>query len=526
MATAFKSLFASLVLAVALTGCGSSTVRQITILHTNDMHGRHLPVRVEPGNATAQTGDPGRSEQDFGRRGMIGGFAHLAGAVETVRRDKGAENVLLVDGGDTFGDDLLGNITKGEAMIRLMNAVGYDLMALGNHDFDYGVDRTAELQRIAQFPMRGANVLGSDRAPFGGTPYFIKEVAGVRLAILTLGYHNTDRTGSPKNVAGLTFTNGIEVARRTVPMLRQQADVIVVLSHQGSKVDREMAKQVGEIDLIIAAHSHDRISPPEQVNGVWIAQAMSDGTMLGQLTLSVDESGLVGVDGQMIELWNDQVKPDPKVERMIATLRAPHRDRLEAVLATANARIGRRYKSESPFDALAGEIMRETSGAEIAFLPGVGYGVTIEPGPITREQLYALLPHPSKMVTMTLTGQQVMEILEQSASNQKASDPMKGIGGLVQTSGLAFTVDLNRPEGRRVLNVLVGDRPLSPERSYKIVTNAGMREGIHNYASFARGRDVVEDPKSVTEIVEDGLRRQRTVGLPPLGRVRLIPAAE
>ena len=263
MATAFEFLFASLLLAVALTGCGSSTVRQITILHTNDMHGRHQPVRVEPGNATAQTRDPGRSAQDFGRAGMIGGFAHLAGAVETVRRNKGAENVLLVDGGDTFGDDLLGNITK--------------------------------------------------------------------------------------------------------------------------------------------------------------------------------------------------------VERMIAELRAPHRDRLEAVLATANARIGRRYKSESPFDALAGEIMREASGAEIAFLPGLGYGVTIEPGPITREQLYALVPHPSKMVTMTLTGQQVMEILEQSASNQKTSDPMKGIGGLVQTSGLAFTVDLNRPENQRVSNVRVADQSLSPD---------------------------------------------------------------
>ncbi|MES2904313.1 MAG: bifunctional UDP-sugar hydrolase/5'-nucleotidase [Pseudomonadota bacterium] len=526
MPTAFKSLLASLFLAVALTGCASSTVRQITILHTNDMHGRHLPIRVASSNATAQTGDPGRTEQDFGRAGMIGGFAHLAGAVETVRRQKGAENVVLVDGGDTFGDDLLGNITKGEAMIRLMNAVGYDLMALGNHDFDYGVDRTAELQRIAQFPLRGANVLASDGAPFGGAPYLIKEVGGVRLAILTLGYHNTDRTGSPKNVAGLSFTNGIEVARRIVPMLRQKADVVVVLSHQGSKVDREMAEQVGEIDLIIAAHSHDKMSPPEEVNGVWIAQAMSDGTMLGQLTLTVDESGLIGVDGKLIELWNDQVKPDPTLTRMIAELRAPHRDRLETVLATANARIGRRYKSESPFDTLAGEIMREASGAEIAFLPGVGYGVTIEPGPITREQLYALLPHPSKMVTMTLSGQQVMEILEQSASNQKARDPMKGIGGLIQTSGLAFTVDLNRPEGQRVLNVLVSNRPLSPERSYKIVTNAGMRDGIHNYTSFARGRDVKEDSRSVTEVVENGFRKRRAIDLPALGRVKLIKASE
>lgn len=520
-----KSLLASLALSAVLSGCASSTVKQITILHTNDIHGRHLPVRVEPGNATAQTGDPGRSEQSFSRPGLIGGFAHLAGAVAQVRREKGADNVLLVDGGDTFGDDMLGNLTKGEAMIRLMNAVDYDLMALGNHDFDYGVARTAELQRIAQFPMRGANVVERDGSPFGGDPFLIKSVGGTRVAILTLGYHNTAKTGSPKNVEGLTFTNGIEVARRLVPQMRERADVIVILSHQGSKVDRVMAKQIGDIDLIIAAHSHDEISPPEQVNGVWLAQAMSDGTMLGQLTLNVEGGRLVGVDGRMIELWNDRVNPDPRVERLIGELRAPHRVRLEEVIATANEPIGRRYKSESPFDTLAGEIMRERTGAAISFLPGVGYGVTIEPGPITREQLTALLPHPSKMVTMSLTGRQVMEILEQSATNQKTRDPMKGVGGLIQTSGLAYAVDLNRPEGQQVSGLMIGDRPIVLERSYTIVTNAGMREGIHNYSAFARGRNIVEHPKSVTEIVEDGFRGRRTIRLPELGRVKLIPAA-
>ena len=215
-----------------------------------------------------------------------------------------------------------------------------------------------------------------------------------------------------------------------------------------------------------------------------------------------------------------------KVERMIAELRAPHRDRLEAVLATANARIGRRYKSESPFDALAGEIMREASGAEIAFLPGLGYGVTIGPGPITREQLYALVPHPSKMVTMTLTGQQVMEILEQSASNQKTSDPMKGIGGLVRDLRPCVHRRSQSTRKSACLECACG-RPITvARRAYKIATNAGMRDGIHNYAAFARGRDVKEESKSVTEIVEGGFRQRRTIDLPVLGRVKLSPAAE
>ncbi len=107
-----------------------------TILHTNDIHGRHRPFAVATGNATAQTGDPGRPASSFEHAGQVGGFAHLATAVARVRQQRGAANVLLLDGGDTFGDDMLANQTKGAAHIRLLNALGYQFMALGNHDYD------------------------------------------------------------------------------------------------------------------------------------------------------------------------------------------------------------------------------------------------------------------------------------------------------------------------------------------------------------------------------------------------------
>ena len=512
--------------AMTLGGCATSGSHQITILHTNDMHGRHSPFHVAPGDATAQTGDPGRAPSSFDRSGYIGGFEYLAGAIRQVRERDGAKNVLLVDGGDTFGDDLLGNLTKGEAMIRLMNAVGYDVMTLGNHDFDYGADRTAELQAIAHFPMRGANVLKADGAPFLGDPVTIRDVGGVRVGILSLAYHNTKETGSKDNVRGLTFTNGIEAARRLVPTLRQHADLVVVLSHQGTKVDRELAKAVPGIDLIIGAHSHDRITPPEKVGGAWIVQAMSDDAVLGELNLTIDHGKLARVEGRLTNLWNDRITPDPAVGALVAELRAPYRQQLEAVLATATARIGRQYKSESPFDALAGVILRENTGAEIAFLPGVGYGVSIEPGPIPRERLYALLPHPTKMVTMKLTGRQVLAILEQTATNLNTVDPLAAVGGMIQTSGLRWTIDLNRSDGQRISDVFVGSTRIEKDRIYSIVTNAGLRGGLHRQTEFARGRDIIEAKDSVTAIVEAGLVKRGTIGLPQLGMIRLIPATE
>ncbi len=522
-------------MALAIAALAACTTRQppargnvtVTLAHINDTHGRYLPIAVSPGNATAQTGDPGREEQSFSRAGTVGGYAVLAAALRQLRERVGAGNVLLLHGGDAFGDDLLGNLTRGEATIQLMNALGFQFLALGNHDFDYGAERTRELQGIAKFPMRGANVLDASGSPFLGEPAQIFRVAGARVAVLALAYHNTAQTGSRDNIRGLTFGSGIDAARRWVPALRGRADIVVVLSHQGSKVDRELARAVPGIDIIVGAHSHDAIAPPERVGGTWMVQAMSDGAALGELTLTLGpDRRVTNVTGRMHTLWTDEYPADATVTQLIERLRAPHRAALEAPVATAAERVGRRYKSESPFDALSGEILREHTGADIAFLPGVGYGISLGPGVVTREALAAMLPHPTKVATVFLTGQQVQDVLEQSATNQKPDNPMDAVGGLVQTSGLKWTIDLTRPAGQRIRDVRVGNAPIHPGRDYRIVTHEGMLKGLHRYLGFAAGREPKVSERSVTEVVEEALRRRGVVRAPRLGNVTLIKSPD
>lgn len=496
--------------------------RTFTILHTNDMHGRHTPFHVAPGDATAQTGDPGRSPAEFDRAAMIGGFQYLAGKVREIRLRDGADNVLLVDAGDTFSDDFVGNETRGEAMIRLMNALGYQFMALGNHDFDYGLARTHQLAELARFPMRGANALDSGQ-PIFGRPWHVFTVNDVRVAILALSYHNTDETGSKANVRGLEFTNGIEATRRYLPEMREAADVVVLLSHQGTGVDRKLARELSGVDLIVGGHSHDRIAPPEKINNTWIVQALSDGAALGELRVTIgDDRKLKGVSGAVHDLWNDRIAPDPEVAQMVAEIDAPYRPRLDEVLASSADRIGRQYKSESPFDVLVGDLMRERTGADIAFMPGVGYGVSIEPGPVTRERLYTLLPHPTELVTLEMTGAQIMRLLEQSATNLEPGTDFDRVGGLIQSSGMAWTIDLNAPIGERVSGVTVAGAAIDPARWYKVATNAGMTGGLHRYV-FDDGRNLKTDDLSVTQLVEDGLIKRGTIVSPAAGNVRLIP---
>lgn len=510
------------IMSIAIAAPVAAQERTVTILHTNDIHGRHVPFQVAPGVATAQTGDPGRDPAEFTRAGKVGGFQYLAAKVEEVRNREGASNVLLVDAGDTFSDDLVGNETRGEAVIRLMNAVGYKFMALGNHDFDYGLERTRELAELASFPMRGANTL-EDGKPIFGKPWQVFELGGVRVAMLALSYHNTDETGSKANIRGLEFTDGIEATRQHLPAMREAADVVVLLSHQGTAVDRQLARDVPGVDLIVGGHSHDHIAPPEKVNATWIVQALSDGAMLGEVRMHFGpDRTLETVTGTAHELWNDQITPDPQIERMVTEIDAPYRQRLDEVLATSADRIGRQYKSESPFDVLVGDLMRAHSGADVALMPGVGYGVSIDPGPVTRERLYTLVPHPAKLVTLEMTGAQLMRMLEQSATNLNPGNDLDRVGGLLQTSGIGWTLDLNAPLGQRVRDVAIGKAAIQPERWYKVATNAGMAAGLHRY-KFDEARNRKTHDLTVTQLVEDGIVKRGTITKPAMGNIRLVP---
>jgi 5'-nucleotidase / UDP-sugar diphosphatase len=499
---------------------------QITILHTNDIHGRYKPFRVIRGSATSQTGDPGQKLHEFTREGVVGGFSRLAAAVNRIRSEKGPENVLLVDGGDTFADDLLGNLTEGEAVIRLMNQVGYQFMALGNHDFDYGVERTEQLQLIANFPMRAANVILKERGePFLGDPTWVVQVGSTRVGFLALGYPNTHLTSSHKNIEPLEFRDGIGAVQMYLPSLREQSDLVVILSHLGTALDRQLAETIQDTDIIIGGHSHDAIES-EKVGKVTIVQAVSDASTLGEVVVTLEDGRISEVQTKLHTLWQELYPEDEPTSRLVAELRAPYIDQLEEKIATASGPIGRNYRSESPFDKMVGQILCAHTGAEIAFLPGIGYGVTLLPGEFTREDLYTLLPHPATIVSLDLTGRQVVEILEQSATNQKPASPQKIVGGLVQTAGMRWTVDYRQPQGSRIQSVEIGGSPVDENRTYRVVTNSGMLNGLHRYHTFAQGKNIEKRDEKVVDVVEAALRALKTVHPPQTGEVQIIPAKE
>ena len=150
--------------------------------------------------------------------------------------------------------------------------------------------------------------------------------------------------------------------------------------------------------------------------------------------------------------------------------------------------------------------------------------MSLNPGPISREAFSTLLPHTPGIVTLSLTGMQVLEVLDQTAWNQAPDDVMKTVGGLLQTDGLRWSADLRQPAGQRIGPVRVGDDALEAGRPYRVATHAGMLGGLHRYATFAAGRDIRRQERTVGEAVLAAFRKTGTVRAPAIGDVQLTRA--
>ena len=492
-----------------------ATIRKstLTILHTNDIHGHLEPWRGWEGTLAGKT---------------LGGLDRLATAIKEVRAE--TKNILLLDAGDTLGDTLVADETKGRAVLEVMNALEYDAMVIGNHEPDFTAEVLRERIAEARFPVLAANIVESTTGKLFARPYLIREVAGIKVGVLGLAYPNTSLTTAKKNVAGLEFRDAPATVREFLPRMRAEgAELIIVLSHYGLGADKKLAESVPGIDVIVGGHSHNAMKDALVVGKTLIVQAGAHGQALGRLDLMFEDGRIVNHQRTLITLDHKVVASDAPTARLIDSITAPHRPKLEEAIGQSQAAIvraqtiagqeARKRDEESPADSLFADILRAEFKTDVALLPGVGYGVAIGPGKITTGDLRNLIPHHSKVVTMTLNGAEIRQILEQAVENALTDDPQKKVGGMIQVSGLEFDYDPQAKFSDRVREVRIKGRLLDPERGYKVATNSMLAEGGHRYEAFRVGRDRQEHAEQF-EIVKDWIKRRGAVSTPPPGRIK------
>lgn len=489
-----------------------SVEADITVLHSNDLHGHVHPWTGWEGELQGKT---------------LGGMARLAGAVKQVRDAIGKDKTLLLDAGDAIGDTQSAAQSKGAAIVDIMNAIGYDAMVVGNHELDFGADELKQRIQQAKFPILGANIVQSQsKTPFT-KPYVIKTVAGTKVGILGLAYPNTSLTTARKNVTGLRFEDPREAAGRFIPQMRKEgAQIIIVLSHYGLSADQDLAAAVPGIDVIVGGHSHNRMKEAMQVGHTLIVQAGAHGSDLGRLDLTIQNGRISSHRHSLIVLDHKAVAADSEIAALIEQKykkKDPQPPIGEAIgpivrAQTLAEQLPAKRDQQSPADSLFADILRSRTGAEVALLPGVGYGVAMTMPMITEDQLRNFIPHDSKVVTMTLTGAELLQVLEQSVENVYTQDPLKKVGGMIQVSGIRFRYDPQRPLGERVTELLVGEDHVDPQRDYRVATNSLLAEGGHNYETFLQVKDKQEG-EPVYNFVKDAIIELRQIRAPQDRRI-------
>ncbi len=299
----------------------------------------------------------------------------------------------------------------------------------------------------------------------------------------------------PSGITELDFDDPIPVVRELVAELRPQVDLIVVLAHQGKtgpqqtdaeahpEVQRDFDEDVAlcgavqGIDVFVGGHAHRGIETPfvHPKTGTLIVQTYGYGTRLGYLRLRLAGGKVTAHTGELLKVWSDALPPDPGVAAKLERYKRQVADAIAQPVGRLRERLVRDYNGESTLGDFVADVMRQTSGAEIAFENAGGLRADLPQGTVTNGNVLDALPFLNTLVLCEMTGAQVREVLEQGLSLER---------GLIQISGLRVRYDLSRPVGRRALEIAVGGRPLDDVTVYRVATNSFLAEGGDLYSTF------------------------------------------
>ncbi|MDQ6893235.1 MAG: bifunctional metallophosphatase/5'-nucleotidase [Acidobacteriota bacterium] len=521
-------------LRVALVLAGSlialcARAATLTILHTSDLHG-HVDAKDE------------LSDRDWGE-----GLARVATAVAAAR--VGGAPILLLDSGDTIqGTPMQAVAFRAEGAsdptIRAMNAVGYTAMAVGNHEFDFGMARLEASRREARFPFLSANVVREDGKP-AFDPYIVRKIGGARVGILGLTTKNVPGWEPPANYAGLRFLDTVETARKFVPILRgkEKCDVVLVITHQGFEKDlasgqsdgteienqaSAIANEVDGIDILLTGHTHNVIEP-RKLGKMWISQPGRFGNTLTRFDLVLAKKGshweVTSISGRNLPMKD--VAPDPAIVQVVA---AEHSAAMRALaepiatLASAASVRNARTADNAVLDWL--HAVQEKEGqADLSFaslLPGSL--PDWQPGPLLVRQVWSFYPYENSLVTVRATGRQVREALEsagrcvsgiaiQNGAPVWKRNPAVWGYNCDTLDGADYALDPTRPQGKRLLYLRRNGRDVRDDEAFTVAINSYRASGGGGYDVW-RNCPHVGTPKSgIRELLLEDARRRKTIEL-------------
>lgn len=492
---------------------------RIQILGTTDMHGHVM------------------AEDTYSLQPANQGWAKIA----TLIRRQQAENpnTVLVDCGDTIEGEPINyvhNVLRRdlpEPSIAIMNALGYSAMAVGNHEYNFGLDLLRAVEKEAKFPFLSANTVDAEgRGAFPAST--LVTMAGVRILILGFTTPAIPEMEEPENYAGLRFRDIVGTARTLVPRLKAEtrADVVVALLHSGlGKADGRagdenealrLADQVPGLDAIFTGHTHQAIQTEHK--GVPILQAQCYGRALAAVDLDLrQEDGhwrVRGARGRLIRPEADTVV-DGEALRLTADLRAATTRYLDTpattLLTDLDGRWGR--MEDTPLAQLIHQVQRQATGAQLSAAACADPGIFIPKGPASVRQFYALFPFDNRVARIRITGAQLKLYLEHAATAYHFSwqpdlfNREMPFYNVDTVDGVTYALDLGKPVGSRVVDLRYQGRPVGPDQVFTMALSTYRLRGGGGYMAAIGFKG---QPDLVTKALQRNLLLEYVLSRPSL----------
>lgn len=483
--------------ALAMSASASFADYTLNILHINDWHSR-----IESNNKFEST----CSAEEETKGECIGGAARLITALKQERDKLNGQNVIFLSAGDNFQGSLFYTTYKGKAELEFLNQMKPDGMTLGNHEFDDGEDAITPFLEGAQFPVTTANVKPNAQSKLGDRvkPSVVLEIGGEKIGIV--GGLTNDVVDISSPGPNITIENDVQAMTAEVEKLKAQGvNKIIALTHIGYVRERDAIAKIPGVDVVVGGHSHSLLSNtdpkaegpyPTMVDNpdgykVPVVQAASYSKYLGEIKIVFDDNGVVKEATGAPIFLDKSITPDPTVLARIKELGAPIEELKAKEVAETTAPIDGsrdncRARECEMGDLVADAILDRVKGqnVQIVFQNGGGLRASIDQGIVTMGEILTVLPFQNTLSTFQITGKDVVDALENGASQIE-----EGAGRFAQVAGLKYSFDKTQPAGSRIKDVQVMENgawtPIDPAKTYLAATNNYVRQGGDGYKVFA-----------------------------------------
>ena len=484
-----------------------SNLKKFTILHSNDMHGDFF------------------SEVESGKGKLIGGLALLSGYINKVRKEE--KNVLYVISGDMVQGSMIDSEYKGISTIEIMNYLAPDVVALGNHEFDYGLPHLLFLEKMANFPIVSANLYIKKYSKRLMNPYHIVKMDGFEILFTGIITEKIMDTLKMDDLIGGLITlqdASREIGKITNAYKNDDIDLTIVLSHIGFDSDKALAKMLRPewgVDMIIGGHSHTILDKPTKVNNILIAQAGVGTNQIGRFDIVVDDNtnSIVDYKWKLIPINNKLAKPDKKLTEYINTFKKKVDSKYGAILCKLAEKLTHpKREVETSLGNLVSDAFAQTAECDVAFV-GAGSIRVKEMGPmVTMMDLMQCFPYDDSITRYEITGSDLKNIFNYIMRAENRD----GEGECYQVSSKVKAVYSEKE--KKLQSLMIDQSPVEDDQFYTICLQGYHANNAKAYLNITT-RELNKSNKSkvvttsAQDVLEEYLRNNQNISKSVEGRL-------